>query len=901
MPYIKILIVFTVCRNIPFRCAVAFMLVATLFPSAQVPAKAGGSPAGNAGEDPTERTAVDGPPVYIAFHWHMHQPIYWPYESVVETEARGAYSFSLREVHTSRTGPYTDWPSNAVQRGADAGMVHFGAQVSFSGSLIENLEAARQAGWGFQNWTAPWADAITLQTGLGNPRLAMTGFGYHHPLMPLLDQTDIRRHIQWHRESMGEYFPGEFSKGIFPPETAFSTRMIPAMVEEGFEWVIVDNLHFERAAQGAPYADQSAVKRPNRSDVRNPNPGDWNQLDGLWAPTPVSMQWAHQPRYVSFTDPETGEISKMIAVPASRYLGEEDGRGGFGALQYEHVMSQFEAYNTDPDQPILLLLHHDGDNHGGGSSAYYNHNFENMVNWLQEHPDRFVVTTIQDYLDKYPPDPDDVIHVQDGSWLGADGGDPEFLKWLSVPREFPGADSLYSPNRNAWGILTAAKNYVETAEQIDAGHTDTRQAWRYYLNGQSSDYWYWDGTEMWDSHPARAANLAIARAKAVAEGGADETGPSIFLPQRTPYNPGGIEWDGQGVMPSDFEVWTYVYDMSGVDEVVLRYRVSASMEITEDNLTYAGGPAAGDWQSVPMTGTYIPSVTNPLPDVKAEEFRTEIAGLEEMMVDYYVEATDSLGNVSRSIIQHVWVGSSPSGSDPGNGGPDPDGPVTWEPPEPTIEDTITITVTDAHTTGNLHWGVNNWTRPHEDFWPEGSFAWEDQVAVQTPMTQQEDGSLSLQLGPFAHEEQEVTNISFVISYSDDSWDNNSGNDYLITISQDVSAGNRSGNGRSEDGRSEDGSADEDTSDFPAQFTLMSNYPNPFNTEAVIPFSLDRHGPVRLAVYDLLGRRVALLVDGTLEAGSHRVRFDASDLAGGMYVYRLESAGRVLTGRMTLVK
>jgi len=72
----------------------------------------------------------DSPPIYIAFHWHMHQPIYWPYESVVETEARGAYSFSLQEVHTSRTGPYTNWPSNAVQMGIDADMSHFGAQVS---------------------------------------------------------------------------------------------------------------------------------------------------------------------------------------------------------------------------------------------------------------------------------------------------------------------------------------------------------------------------------------------------------------------------------------------------------------------------------------------------------------------------------------------------------------------------------------------------------------------------------------------------------------------------------------------------------------------------------------------------------------------------------------------------
>lgn len=817
----------------------------------------------------------NNPPIYIAFHWHMHQPIYWPYESVVETEARGAYSFSLQQVHTSRTGPYTWWPFNAVQMGANANMANFGAQVSFSGSLIENLEAARQAGWGFNNWTQPWNQGINLQTELGNPRLAMTGFGYHHPLMALIDYNDIRRQVQWHREIMGEFFDGAYAKGIFPPETAFSTRMIPALVDEGFEWVIVDNLHFERASEGAPLGDQSGVKRPNKADVRNPNPGDWNQLNGLWAPTPVSMQWAHQPRYVAYTDPETGQEFKMIAVPASRYLGEEDGRGGFGALQYEHVMSQFEPYNTDPNQPILLLLHHDGDNHGGGTESYYNSNFSAMVNWLQQNPDRFRVTTIQDYLDTYPPDPNDVIHVQDGSWLGADAGDPEFKKWLGDPGPYDGADGPYSPDRNSWGVMTAAKNIVETANQVHPTHPDTERAWEFYLNGQASDYWYWDGTEMWDSHPARAANQAVEKALPIAESGTDLTGPAIFLPQRTPYNPGGIEW-GNTVEPSDFDIWTYVYDMSGLDFVMVRYRVSESPQITSANLTYTGGAGVGEWESIEMEGMFIPSITNPVPTHKAEEFRATIAGLNNVMVDYYVEASDVHGNTSRSIIQHVWVGETS-----GDGG-GPDGPVSWSPAQPTKDDVITLTINNAHTSGNLHWGVNNWTQPIEEYWPAGTFLFGGSgPAVQTPMNVLEDGRLQIELGPFNNESQSVAHVSFVISYSDDSWDNNSGNDYFITISQSTDIENGSEN--------------------PQAFRLEQNYPNPFNPTTVIPFSIDETGLVRLTVYDMLGRRVATAVNEIMTAGRHHVTFDASRLAGGAYIYRLEHSGRILTGKMMLIK
>ncbi len=155
--------------------------------------------------------------------------------------------------------------------------------------------------------------------------------------------------------------------------------MIPALVDEGIEWAIIDNLHFERTAEGAPYTDASGVPRQNKATVRNPNPNDWKQLNGLWTPTPVSIRWAHQPRWVSYTDPATGVTKKVIGIPASRYLGEEDGRGGFGALNYDYVMSQFEEYNTDPSRPILIVLHHDGDNYGGNSDGYYNSNFQNFV------------------------------------------------------------------------------------------------------------------------------------------------------------------------------------------------------------------------------------------------------------------------------------------------------------------------------------------------------------------------------------------------------------------------------------------------------------------------------------------------------------------------------------------
>ena len=98
-----------------------------------------------------------------------------------------------------------------------------------------------------------------------------------------------------------------------------------------------------------------------------------------------------------------------------------------------------------------------------------------------------------------------------------------------------------------------------------------------------------------------------------------------------------------------------------------------------------------------------------------------------------------------------------------------------------------------------------------------------------------------------------------------------------------------------------GVANEDDQEVPAVLTLDPNYPNPFNPETTISFSLPQHGAVRLAVYDVLGREVERLLDGSYPAGAHRVRFDGSSLSSGLYLYRLENEGSVLTRSMILMK
>ncbi len=88
---------------------------------------------------------------------------------------------------------------------------------------------------------------------------------------------------------------------------------------------------------------------------------------------------------------------------------------------------------------------------------------------------------------------------------------------------------------------------------------------------------------------------------------------------------------------------------------------------------------------------------------------------------------------------------------------------------------------------------------------------------------------------------------------------------------------------------------------PVTFSLSQNYPNPFNPETNIAFSLAKSGRSNLSVFDLLGREVAVLVNGNLSAGEHSIVFDASQLPSGVYFYRLSSSGKTLTQKMLLMR
>ena len=93
----------------------------------------------------------------------------------------------------------------------------------------------------------------------------------------------------------------------------------------------------------------------------------------------------------------------------------------------------------------------------------------------------------------------------------------------------------------------------------------------------------------------------------------------------------------------------------------------------------------------------------------------------------------------------------------------------------------------------------------------------------------------------------------------------------------------------------------DAANVSASFILSQNYPNPFNPETRIAYTIGGASEVKLAVYDVLGREVAVLVSERKAPGSYQVKLDGSNLVSGVYLYRLQAGDFVQTKRLVLLK
>ncbi|MBL0062817.1 MAG: T9SS type A sorting domain-containing protein [bacterium] len=89
--------------------------------------------------------------------------------------------------------------------------------------------------------------------------------------------------------------------------------------------------------------------------------------------------------------------------------------------------------------------------------------------------------------------------------------------------------------------------------------------------------------------------------------------------------------------------------------------------------------------------------------------------------------------------------------------------------------------------------------------------------------------------------------------------------------------------------------------LPLAFELKPLYPNPFNGAVNISFSLPKASDVSLNVYDVLGRQVSTMINGTMNAGLHTAQWNCAECAAGIYLFKLEAAGQTFVQKAAYVK
>ena len=873
--------------------------------------------------------------VHTTYLWHMQQPVYWPdkslsnpnhYQTVKESydiKAAGGNNYgtgishptnNLKEIFgkDDRRNDYQQRVKNAVQpllSYPDAG-----AQVSYPGCLIENVNSlANTSQWGYyKDWNKNFVTAREWQTSGGFPRVDMVGFTFHHALAPLISERAFRKELEAYRLIYGNTFghSPEYSKGFWPAECSFSERNIEVLVEEGFQWSIVANSHLSRTLHDYPLhfgTNGSNISPPNKADkVVTDGKNWWNgQTDGRGGEfaAPYCYQ-AHKAKYVN---PETGKAYFIDVVPMADLLSYRDGYSPQGTGDIDKHIKPYD----DPSHPSLVLFAHDGDNSWGGGNSYY---FEAVPDFVAAATrDGMVPTTIQQFLHDHPVPADDVVHVEDGSWVNAanDWGSPQFINWL-WPLYNPSTGE-FDPNawnedaRN-WAVITAIDNYVCMAEDL-AGHVDmnkvvysdasssnAEKAWAFYLPALTSGYMYYGAAQDMEVKQTIAGNHAIAFAQKEisVHAGIDKTPPSVFIPQRFPYNPGGQEYGpvyGYKVHVSnkDFTIWTYGYDVSGIRTAVLKYRLDkdgVNPLTDDDNDTYAGGDGVGQWKEISMTRKIMDSTYNAgnpdidffvLPKAIASLYYAKITGLSDTLVDYYVAMTDTQGNTFKTPIQHVYVGNAQGSS----GGVGANSNVYWKPESPTRKDKITITVSHDQTMdtygGKLHWGVNktngNWTLPIQAYWPEGTLDFGDGHSVETPFTKIDSTTWKVELGPFNNTGQDIYSIHFVLHYDNNTWNNNNSNDweiqlYLVgveNITQDQ--------------------------------TKISIYPNPVKSHSIIEINSAKDTGFHIYILNTAGKMVK-----SVHMGAAKGVIFFNHLPPGIYLVKIvnEKTGKVYTKKMVVL-
>ena len=742
--------------------------------------------------------------------YHNHMPHFWPYFQV-ESYEKMAVGDPIRyaydgQVIMLKKNPPADYPRlpNGAPMPHDPLTDYYGHHakwqgyqywpwqvidefsgqfplsqnhVTMSAAVLNNVESLSllqipELGdkYAHPTWGDPWRRTFASHlTSGGFHALDLLHFSGHHALGPLVGREFLLKDLIQHNVTMAQtFFLGtqfQPSYGFFPTELGFSSRIIPTLRKLGIRWSPIGNIHFSRTLIDYPYLNDPGVDTlispPNRADLRN------TAAEGRWVARPMTNEqqvthnkfpFAALPHWVRYVDPQTGEELRVAGIPVEQAASWEEGYMGSAKADF---LQEFDTPEQTKGRKPYFVIAHDGDNSSGRAGSMETWRAAYTVTYAQN---GVRALGVDEYLAAYPIPDDDVVHVQDGSWIDTrdSAGDPAWYHW-HLPfgvwaaglnafnkaygtsyrvRNDPGGRPFshmvslelgFNFQERNFALLMPVLNYAMTAEQIwlddhpsyyqpkderehaltysgnqlnplmysypvkGDPHKDYRDganpaelAWYFLLPAMDSGFGYYDENVDDSVKPTLSLghSLYFSRPYVDDKLTRDRTGPAVFWPQRYPYNPGSVncskaEGWAKLYANTEFAVYTYAYDVSGIRDIAVMIRTHTQNIVDPlDKTPDVYHPAVlqddgrvdptrvSDWQRFAMTRRDLTGVINGVPwqEDSARIMRIVPAQLigslyyayfdqfRGQVLDYYVEAEDKLGNITRSDIQHVYVG-----------------------------------------------------------------------------------------------------------------------------------------------------------------------------------------------------------------------------------------------------
>jgi len=361
--------------------------------------------------------------IYHALGLHLHQPPGNLLDVLrdAEHEAVGiihAYDRIVRYAHQYR----------------DTARLH----VGMSGILLDQLtdQAVVEA-------YRPHLDIPGMLRGYREAdNIELLGMGHYHPIFPLIPSEDWAEQLAYGRRRIIEVF-GREPKGFWPPEMAFTMEMIPAVVEAGYQYIVVDSVHVKPL-------DVSEGRRP---DLLQPYCAEYNG-------------------------------ASLCAVPRNRDVSNAQ-ESGMDADWFRNEVLNKVRESPAPNAPRLVCTWSDGENGGwfrrlDEASGFWGHFFTPFMDQVRAGgPIRPVL--ISEFIDRYPPR--DRANVKTGAWNVASTSGEDFSQWEGSAAQKRAIEEVVQLSRRYW-TLREKVDHGSIREKLD-------HARRLILEAETSCFLFW--------------------------------------------------------------------------------------------------------------------------------------------------------------------------------------------------------------------------------------------------------------------------------------------------------------------------------------------------------------------------------------------------------------------------